>query len=67
MVEQAGMQDRISIIHGNVLDADVEDATVVFVYLVPKGMALLKDVFHRIVARGGRIVSYGASKVVVLL
>mmetsp|Transcript_30029 Transcript_30029/g.50649 ORF Transcript_30029/g.50649 Transcript_30029/m.50649 type:complete len:181 (+) Transcript_30029:33-575(+) len=58
-VETAGLEERVSVIHGNVLDVYMSDATSVFVYLVPKGMKLVAPMLKSLVdERGGRIVSY---------
>lgn len=50
---------QVRLVHDNVLNVDFSSATAVFVYLLPEGMKLLKDRFLDVLARGGRIVSYG--------
>ncbi len=50
---------QIDIVHGNVLDTNIDDATAAFVYLVPAGMAALKDALLGILKRGARVVTYG--------
>jgi cyclopropane fatty-acyl-phospholipid synthase-like methyltransferase len=58
-VAEANLQDHIQILHENVIDVNFQDiATVLFVYLVPAGMQLLKERLLRVIARGGRIVTY---------
>jgi hypothetical protein len=52
-------RERVQIIHDNVLNIDFSEATCIFVYLVPEGMALLKQQFLDSLERGVRIVSYG--------
>ncbi len=49
---------QVSILHQNVLDADISAATALFVYLVPEGMVLVKDRLAELVAAGSRVVSY---------
>ena len=51
---------QIDIVHGNVLDTDIDDATAVFVYLVPAGIKLLKQALVSRLHRGARVVTYGA-------
>lgn len=55
---------QINIVHGNVLDVEVDEATAVFVYLVPDGMAALKDGLVFLLRTGVRVVTYGESLVV---
>eukprot|EP00428_Durinskia_dybowskii_P070279 CAMPEP_0170412514 /NCGR_PEP_ID=MMETSP0117_2-20130122/31015_1 /TAXON_ID=400756 /ORGANISM="Durinskia baltica, Strain CSIRO CS-38" /LENGTH=146 /DNA_ID=CAMNT_0010670221 /DNA_START=122 /DNA_END=558 /DNA_ORIENTATION=+ len=50
--------EQIQIFHDNVLNIDFSAATCIFVYLVPEGMAMLKESFLQALARGVRIVSY---------
>ena len=50
--------DRCVVIHDNVLNVDLSDATLMFIYLVPEGMKALKDVLVRSLERGARIVTY---------
>lgn len=56
----AGGARQIRIVHGNALDADVDDATAAFVYLVPAGMKSLKEALVSMLQRGARVVTYGA-------
>ena len=43
-VERSGLSDRIAIICENALMVDYGDATVVFLYLIPRGLRLIKPV-----------------------
>lgn len=61
----AGGGRQIDIVHGNVLDTDIDDATAVFVYLVPAGVKLLKQALVSRLQRGARVVTYGAYCVVI--
>lgn len=50
---------QVSVVHANVLDVDFSDATAIFVYLVPEGIALIKDRLIEALLSGVRIVTYG--------
>ena len=50
---------QIKIIHGNVLDIDADEATVVFIYLVPAGMAAVKEAMVSLLRAGARVATYG--------
>lgn len=52
--------ERIELIHANVLDVDISNATAFFIYLVPEGMKLLAPTLINLInsGRGIRIVSY---------
>mmetsp|Transcript_20545 Transcript_20545/g.20655 ORF Transcript_20545/g.20655 Transcript_20545/m.20655 type:complete len:165 (+) Transcript_20545:103-597(+) len=52
------LTDKISILHANVLDVSITDATAVFVYLVPEGMRAMRETLLHIISNGGRIVTY---------
>ena len=54
----AANYETISILHANVLDVNMDAATVVFVYLVPVGLKLCADKLLSVLQRGGRIASY---------
>merc|ERR1719506_2391634 len=41
-VKEAGLEDRISVINENALCLDYEAATAVFLYLVPRGLRIIK-------------------------
>lgn len=50
---------QVSIIHGNALDCELDDAGAIFVYLVPKGLQALCPKLHACLRRDVKIVSYG--------
>jgi protein-L-isoaspartate O-methyltransferase len=54
----AGVEDKVSFVHGDVLVADISRATVVTVYLLPALMAKLQSRFIDELAPGTRIVSH---------
>lgn len=56
---QAGVADRVSIVQGDVLRADISAATVVTVYLLPALINRLQPLFLRDLQPGTRIVSHG--------
>eukprot|EP01029_Cantina_marsupialis_P028524 TRINITY_DN776336_c0_g1_i1.p1 TRINITY_DN776336_c0_g1~~TRINITY_DN776336_c0_g1_i1.p1 ORF type:complete len:167 (+),score=24.90 TRINITY_DN776336_c0_g1_i1:114-614(+) len=57
-VEKNSVSDKVSIIHGDACCFDFSFASVVFVYLVPKGLQQLKEKFVSFLKSGGRIVTY---------
>lgn len=52
-------RNQINVVHGNVLDSDIAEATGVFVYLVPAGMLALKEALVSRLKAGARVVTYG--------
>lgn len=52
-----GVSDRVKIFRGNFFDYDISDATVIFVYLVPKALTQLLPKFKKELKKGTRIVS----------
>lgn len=52
------VEDRIRILQKNFFDVDISDATVIFVYLVPKALRRLKPKFASELKPGTRIVSF---------
>jgi precorrin-6B methylase 2 len=56
--EAAGVSDLVEIRHGDACCADLSDATVVFVYLVPEGLKAVLPKLKEALAAGCRIVSY---------
>lgn len=58
-VAAQNLADKVALKHGNVLEEEFEDATAIFMYLLPAGMRLLKDRLTRLLDNGCRIVSYG--------
>lgn len=57
-VIKAGLADRVSIFHENVIDSDFTQATALFVYLVPAGIAAIRPALEAALTRGARIVTY---------
>lgn len=57
-VVKAGLADRVSIYHQNVVDSDFTPATALFVYLVPAGIAAIRPALEAALVRGARIVTY---------
>lgn len=53
-----GKSKRITFINKNFFDVNISDATVIFVYLVPKALLKLKFKFAQELKPGTRIVSY---------
>jgi hypothetical protein len=47
------------VVHANVLDIDFSSATAIFVYLVPEGIAAIRNSLIAALERGARIVTYG--------
>jgi tRNA A58 N-methylase Trm61 len=58
LVRTAGLTERVTILHQNVLDCDISSATAIFVYLVPTGMAAIRAVLEEAIGRGVRVVTY---------
>ena len=56
-LEQA---ERCIVIHENVIDTDLSDATAIFIYLVPEGMKALRETLIQLLIneKGVRIVTY---------
>lgn len=52
------LSDEVKIKRKNFFDVDISDASVIFVYLVPKALRRLLPKFKRELKRGTRIVSY---------
>lgn len=57
---------QIRILHDNVLNIDFSEATCIFVYLVPEGMLLLRDLLRAAIERGVRVVTYGTTQYVTI-
>lgn len=53
-----GVSSKVKIIRGNFFEKDLSQASVVFVYLVPKTLNRLKPKFFKELKPGTRIVSY---------
>ena len=58
LLHSAGVQEKVKIKRKNFFDVDISDATVVFVYLVPKALNRLLPKFKKELKPGTRIVSY---------
>lgn len=54
---QAGLKKQITLIRGNIFEEDFSDATVVFVYLVPKTLNRLLPKFKKL-KKGTKVISY---------
>lgn len=52
------VRDRVRIKKNNFFDVDISDATVIFVYLVPRVLEKLKSKFLRELKPGTKIISY---------
>lgn len=50
--------DKITLKRGNFFDCDISDATVVFLYLVPRVLEKLKPKLFKELKKGTRIISY---------
>ena len=52
--------ERCKVIHENVIDTDLNDATAIFIYLVPEGMKALRETLIQVLSKenGVRIVTY---------
>ncbi len=53
---------QVTILHDNVLNVNFEDATVLFIYLVPEGILKLKEQLVQAIDGGVRVVTYGEIK-----
>ena len=59
LAEEAGVSDRVTILTQNALETSgLEDATVVFVYLLPKGNAKISKKLMRETRAGAAVVTY---------
>lgn len=58
LISANNLTSQINIIHNNVLDVDISNATVLFIYLVPEGILKLKDTLISALMRGSRIATY---------
>lgn len=57
-ISRDGFNLRAKVLHGNVMDISIDDASVIFIYLVPKGIVALSDVLKGALANNVRIVTY---------
>ncbi|CAG9314554.1 unnamed protein product [Blepharisma stoltei] len=51
-VREAGLEDKIEIKHGNFLEIDLSDATLIYVFLLPKAVELLTPRFVALMNAG---------------
>lgn len=58
MVQRLGLQNRIRIIHGDILDVDLSPADVVTLYLLTESNERLRPRFEKDLRPGARVVSY---------
>ncbi|ETW02608.1 hypothetical protein H310_06077 [Aphanomyces invadans] len=56
-IDRYNLHDRVRVLHGDLLDADLSSATVIVTYLLPEALAQLTHTFEAALARGCRIVS----------
>lgn len=54
----AGQRKKVKIVRKNFFDAEIKDATVVFMYLIPKALARLKPKLLKELKPGTRIVTF---------
>lgn len=52
------LQDNVSIICGNIIDTSLSQATVIFIYLLPKGIVRLLHKLQTELRPGCRVVTY---------
>ncbi len=57
-VAEEGLQGLVTIIHGDILDADIGEADIITAYLSRKAMSILRRKFEREAKEGARIVSH---------
>mmetsp|Transcript_20649 Transcript_20649/g.29878 ORF Transcript_20649/g.29878 Transcript_20649/m.29878 type:complete len:185 (-) Transcript_20649:255-809(-) len=57
-VEAAGLESLVSIMHANILDVSFDEATAIFLYLVPDGIRKIRDRLIQKLQSGARIVTY---------
>ena len=60
-VKEAGLDERVRIVHGNVLDLSVKDADVVSLYLLTSANERLRPMLERDLKQGARVVSHDFS------
>ena len=57
-IARNGFDLRAKVLHSNVMDVDISDASVIFIYLVPDGIRALNDVLIGALADDVKIVTY---------
>jgi len=60
-VKEAGLEDRVRIVHGNIVDISVKDADVVTLYLLTSANERLRPNLERDLRPGARVVSHDFS------
>ncbi|MEM2094960.1 MAG: class I SAM-dependent methyltransferase [Candidatus Bathyarchaeia archaeon] len=60
-VKEAGLEDRVKIIHANILDISVKDADVVTLYLLTSANERVRPILERDLKSGARVVSHDFS------
>jgi hypothetical protein len=56
--EKAGVADRVKFVAGDLFGADIEEATVVTLYLLPSMMGRVEEKLHKELKPGTRVVSH---------
>jgi SAM-dependent methyltransferase len=57
-IQRQNLQDRISVIKGNLLDADISEASVITLYLYPTANEILRPKLEKEALFGARVVSH---------
>jgi len=57
-VRELGLERRIEVLHGDILDFDIGDATAVTVYLTPRGNRAVKPMLESQLESDARVVSH---------
>ena len=57
-VRSHGLKDRITLVRGNLFDADLRDADVVALYLLPEALARLRPMLEQQLRPGARVVTH---------
>jgi len=55
---EEGVNEHIELVHGDIFEADIRDATVITLFLLPSVNDMLKSKFEKELRRGVRIVSH---------
>ncbi|EQC25228.1 hypothetical protein SDRG_16899 [Saprolegnia diclina VS20] len=56
-ITKYNLQDKVRMLHADLMDADLSEATVIVTYLLPEALTLLAPKLEAALARGCRIVS----------
>ena len=57
-INMNGYSSRVTVLHANVMNADIADASAVFVYLVPEGIRAIEEILLSALDRNVKIVTY---------